>query len=124
MDLVADSMPVNRFEEIRRFLHFKDNSDTLSFQNDHVAGIRPVIDALYEAFCSAVDPEEYQSVHEMVIPFKRCSSIKRYLPIVNAWIMWKWDKGVEHPMDQLEFRSRVAKALIFCGEAAQTSKRR
>ncbi|KAL3213520.1 hypothetical protein MRX96_007731 [Rhipicephalus microplus] len=56
------------------------NSDTLSFQNDHVAGIRPVIDALNEAFCSAVDPEEYQSVHEMVIPFKRRSSIKRYLP--------------------------------------------
>ncbi|KAH8036665.1 hypothetical protein HPB51_003917 [Rhipicephalus microplus] len=80
MDLVADSMPVNRFKKIRRFLHFKDNSDTLSFQNDHVAGIRPVIDAPYEAFCSAVDPEEYQSVHEMVIPFKRCSSIKRYLP--------------------------------------------
>ncbi|KAL3248776.1 hypothetical protein MRX96_056358 [Rhipicephalus microplus] len=27
-------------------------------------------------------------------------------------------------MDQLEFRSCVAKALIFCGEAAQSSKRR
>lgn len=55
MDIVADSMPVNRFEELRKFLHFKDNSDTLSFQNDRVAGMRPVIDALNEAFSSAVD---------------------------------------------------------------------
>ncbi|KAL3200027.1 hypothetical protein MRX96_043646 [Rhipicephalus microplus] len=44
--------------------------------------------------------------------------------VVNAWIVWRWDKGGEHPMHQLEFRSRVAKALIFRGEAAQTSKRR
>ncbi|XP_037576721.1 piggyBac transposable element-derived protein 3 [Dermacentor silvarum] len=80
MDIVANSMPVNRFEELRRFLHFKDNSDTLSFQNDRVAGMRPVIDALNEAFCSAVDCEEYQSVDEMVIPFKGRSSIKQYLP--------------------------------------------
>lgn len=44
--------------------------------------------------------------------------------VVNAWIVWRWDKGAEHYMDQLEFRSRVAKALIFRGEAAQSSKRR
>ncbi|KAH8021759.1 hypothetical protein HPB51_016823 [Rhipicephalus microplus] len=61
-DLVADSTPLNRFEEIRRYLHFKDNSDTLSFQNYRVARMRPVIDALNEAFCSAVDSEEYQSI--------------------------------------------------------------
>ncbi|KAL3196042.1 hypothetical protein MRX96_045379 [Rhipicephalus microplus] len=117
-------MPVNRFEEIQKFLHFKDNSDTLSFQSDHVARMRPVIDALNEALGSAVDPEEYQSVEEMVIPIKGRSSIKQYLPIVNAWIVWRWDQGVEHPKGQLEFRSRVAKALIFRDEAAQSSKRR
>ncbi|XP_050025155.1 piggyBac transposable element-derived protein 3-like [Dermacentor andersoni] len=33
--------------------------------------------------------------------------------VVNARIVWWWDKGVEHYMDQLEFRSRVAKALIY-----------
>ncbi|KAH7957745.1 hypothetical protein HPB52_022542 [Rhipicephalus sanguineus] len=44
--------------------------------------------------------------------------------VVNVWILWRWDKGVDHYMDQLEFRSRVAKALIFRGEAAQSSKRR
>ncbi|KAH7932404.1 hypothetical protein HPB51_029306 [Rhipicephalus microplus] len=214
MDLVADSMSVDRFSEIRRFLHFKDKSDTLSFQNDRVAGMRPFIDALNEAFCSAVDPEEYQFVAEMAIPLKGRSSTEQYLPtdnitvtrwldnslvhvvssytgrqpegttkrynrkerkvmdvtrlysvelynkhiggvdlvdslisryrkdvrnkrgylkiffhllnaaVVNAWIVWRWDKGVEHPMNQLEFRSRVAKALIFRGETAQSSKRR
>ncbi|KAH9378374.1 hypothetical protein HPB48_013847 [Haemaphysalis longicornis] len=42
--------------------------------------------------------------------------------VVNAWILWRGDKGVEHPMDQLEFGSRVAKALIFRGEAEQSPK--
>ncbi|KAL3247118.1 hypothetical protein MRX96_057231 [Rhipicephalus microplus] len=58
------------------FLH---NSDTLSFQNGRVAEMRPVIDALNEAFCSTVDPEECQFVDEMVIPFKGRSSIKQCL---------------------------------------------
>ncbi|KAH7965602.1 hypothetical protein HPB49_008938 [Dermacentor silvarum] len=44
--------------------------------------------------------------------------------VVNAWIAWRWDKGVEHYMDQLEFRSRVAKLLMFRDEAAQSSIRR
>ncbi|KAL3225718.1 hypothetical protein MRX96_025643 [Rhipicephalus microplus] len=73
-------MSVDRFSEIRRFLHFKDKSDTLSFQNDRVAGMRPFIDALNEAFCSAVDPEEYQFVAEMAIPLKGRSSTEQYLP--------------------------------------------
>nr|XP_050025154.1 piggyBac transposable element-derived protein 4-like [Dermacentor andersoni] len=84
MDVVADSMPVNRFEEIRRFLHLNDRTDTLSYQNDRLAGMRPVIDTLNEAFCSAIDSEEYQSVDEMVIPFKGRSSIKQYLPKAEA----------------------------------------
>ncbi|KAH7964682.1 hypothetical protein HPB49_000400 [Dermacentor silvarum] len=44
--------------------------------------------------------------------------------VVNAWIAWRWDKGVEHYMDQLEFRSRVAKLLMFRDKAAQSSIRR
>ncbi|KAL3248775.1 hypothetical protein MRX96_056357 [Rhipicephalus microplus] len=107
MDLVTDSMPVCHFEEIRRFLHFKDNSDTLSFQNDCVAGMRPDIDALNEAFCSAVDPEEYQSVDEMVIPIKRRSSMNQYLPSKpKRWGFKVW------------VRARVS-GYIYCFEVYQ-----
>lgn len=125
MDLVADSMPVNRFEEIRRFLHFKDNSDTLSFQNDRVAGMRPVIDALNEAFCSAVDPEEYQSVDEMVIPFKGRSSIKQYLPSKpKRWGFKVWVRaGVSGYIYRFEVyqgatggRSNVSSEIGMAGE--------
>lgn len=73
-------MPVNRFEELRRFLHFKDNTEPSVSSTDRVAGMRPVISVLNEKFSVAVDPDEFHSFDEMIIPFKGRSSIKQYLP--------------------------------------------
>ncbi|KAM7310521.1 piggyBac transposable element-derived protein 3 [Ixodes scapularis] len=79
MGVIADAMYVNRFEELRRFLHFNDNNESTT-DDDRILKIRPVIDTLNRTFSLAVDPEEYQSVDEMMIPFKGRSSIKQFLP--------------------------------------------
>lgn len=39
-----------------------------------------MISVLNEKFSVAVDPEEFHSFDEMIIPFKGRSSIKQYLP--------------------------------------------
>lgn len=65
----ADKMSVNRFEKIRRYLHFTDNNAVRDDGNDKLWKIRPVLERLRETFRNAMDPEECHSVDEMMIPF-------------------------------------------------------
>ncbi|XP_063818872.1 piggyBac transposable element-derived protein 2-like [Pseudophryne corroboree] len=74
-DLIANAMPVYRFEEILRYLHFVDNFAQQPGNKDKLCKIRPVLDKLEASFSGAVDPEEFQSVDEQIIPFKVHQSI-------------------------------------------------
>jgi hypothetical protein len=76
--LFADTMSLNRFEQIRRFLHFADNTEK-DTNNDKLKKIRPVLEKLKTAFKDAVDAEESHSVDEMMIPFTGKSSLKQYI---------------------------------------------
>lgn len=78
IDLIVDSMTGNRFEEIRRFLHFCDNND-LEKNSRGFAKISPVLTALHSAFHDACSNEEFQSIDEMIIPFKGRSHLKQYV---------------------------------------------
>ncbi|XP_037397374.1 piggyBac transposable element-derived protein 2-like [Pygocentrus nattereri] len=80
LELIADAMPVNRFEQILSYMHFVDNYSLGPKNADRFVKIRPVLDALKETFQSALDPEEFQSVDEMMIPYKGRLSIKQYVP--------------------------------------------
>uniref|UniRef100_A0A3B4D6W9 PiggyBac transposable element-derived protein domain-containing protein n=1 Tax=Pygocentrus nattereri TaxID=42514 RepID=A0A3B4D6W9_PYGNA len=70
LELIADAMPVNRFEQILSYMHFVDNYSMDPKNADRFVKIRPVLDALTETFQSALDPEEFQSVDEMMITYK------------------------------------------------------
>ena len=61
-------MPQNRFLELRRYLHFVDNTATHD-SDDIFFLIRPVIEAVRNE-CVKVTPEEYNSVDEQIIPSK------------------------------------------------------
>ena len=63
---------VNRFKSLKRFLHFNNNTnlpDSDSPDRDKLFKIRPVVDALLEK-CQQLEPEEYNSVDEQIIPTK------------------------------------------------------
>jgi len=82
MNLIADAMNVNRFGEIKRFLHFEDNTK----KPDHsVPGfdrywkLRPVITMLHDSFHGAASPDEHIAIDEMIIPFKGRSGLKQYM---------------------------------------------
>lgn len=82
MNLIADSMPVNRFSEIKRFLHFTNNDDkpdTTDSSYDKYWKLRPVMSMLHNSFHSAATPDEHVAVDEMMVPFKGRSSQKQYL---------------------------------------------
>ena len=77
---IADVMPRKRFELIRRYLHVVDNNDYDELTDDKLFKIRPLIEAVRDE-CVKVEPEEYQSVDEQIIPSKtKFSKVRQYNP--------------------------------------------
>jgi hypothetical protein len=74
-DQIAEVMTSNRFHEIKRFMHFSDNSLST---NDKLRKIRPLLDLLSQRYAS-VPLEENLSVDEQMIPFKGRSGLKQYM---------------------------------------------
>ncbi|KAL6485882.1 hypothetical protein MHYP_G00052740 [Metynnis hypsauchen] len=79
---VADMMPLARWEAIKKFLHFSDNSgqptkDMADY--DELYKIRPLLDHIL-AKLKKLPMHENLSVDEQMVPFKGKSRIKQYLP--------------------------------------------
>ena len=75
---IAEVMSRNRFFELLNNLHFANNLEIE--KGDKLAKVRPIIDAVRQE-CVKVEPEEYHSVDEQIIPSKtKYSSIRQYNP--------------------------------------------
>lgn len=82
MSMIADSMNVNRFGEIKRFIHFEDNAkkpDSTMPGIDRYWKLRPIISMLHDSFHFASSPDEHIAIDEMIIPFKGRSGLKQYM---------------------------------------------
>ena len=82
LPVIADAMSENRFSEIRSYLHVNNNSNILSrdHQNyDKLYKIRPFVDAL-RMNLSKLKSEEYNSIDEVILPFKgHSNSLNQYI---------------------------------------------
>lgn len=70
--LIADVMPRNRFDKIKQFIHFNDNTKQKARDHpeyDKLFKIRPLVDKLKNSYAK-IPPEEFQAVDEQIIPFK------------------------------------------------------
>ena len=77
---IADVMPLKRFDKLKRFIHFVDNSKYEESNSDKLFKIRPVIEKV-RAQCLRVLPEEMHSIDEQIIPAKTTySGIRQYNP--------------------------------------------
>ena len=80
--VIADSMSVNRFDKIKRFLHCNDNSNVLPREHpdyDKLFKVRPVVDSVLAA-CRSIPQEEKHSIDEQIIPTKCRSGLRQYIP--------------------------------------------
>ncbi|KAK2711497.1 hypothetical protein QYM36_012605 [Artemia franciscana] len=71
-----------RFDQIKRFLHFNDNSKAKKPGEqgfDKLYKIRLVLGHIRSKFLE-VTPEEHHSIDEQMIPFKGRSNLRQYLP--------------------------------------------
>lgn len=76
-------MSVNRFEKIRQFIHFNDNSQALSKENvnhDRLYKLRPIVDFSNDKF-GCVPLERDLSIDEQLCTTKAHSYLKQYLPL-------------------------------------------
>ena len=77
---ISNVMSRNRFESLKRFLHFNNNDNALP-PNDEKRGrlfkIRPIFEKLRQN-CVTQTPEEYNSLDEQMI--KGRSFLRRYMP--------------------------------------------
>lgn len=77
--IVADVMPVNRYEEILSILHANDNDLEKKRGQagyDSLHKVRPLIDLLSASFEKCAQPEVCVSVDEQIIPFKGRHNVK------------------------------------------------
>lgn len=80
--IIQQTMALNKFEKIRQTVHFNDNSKHLPVGNperDRIFKIRPVVDALNEAY-KKVPMEEHLCVDEQMCSTKARNTLKRYNP--------------------------------------------
>ena len=76
--VIADLMPLKRFQCIRRFLHSVDNS--LNDLSDKLFKVRPIIESIRKQ-CILISPEESHSLDEQIIPSRtKFSKIRQYNP--------------------------------------------
>ncbi|XP_065650717.1 piggyBac transposable element-derived protein 3-like [Hydra vulgaris] len=76
---VAGTMPVNRFEKIKKFLHCSDNLTRPKNFTDRLYKIRPLVDHLQKQFLN-LKPSELLCIDEQIVPFKGKSGLKQYNP--------------------------------------------
>lgn len=78
---IADVMARNRFEKLRSNLHI-NNNDNMKTRGDpfydKLFKVRPFIETIKNNL-SKIEPEEHNSVDEIMIPFKGHSSLKQYV---------------------------------------------
>ncbi|KAJ8367446.1 hypothetical protein AAFF_G00317660 [Aldrovandia affinis] len=75
-------MPLNRWEAIKKFLHFNDNNEQPGRQEesfDELYKIRPLITHLVSKLMT-IPMSEKLSVDEQMVPFKGRNRLKQYLP--------------------------------------------
>ncbi|XP_049792477.1 piggyBac transposable element-derived protein 3-like [Schistocerca nitens] len=78
---IYDSMPRNRFDKLRNYLHVNDNTKMKQREDpdyNKLFKVRPFVDKIKQGF-SVIEAEEYHSVDELIIPFKGHSSLKQYV---------------------------------------------
>lgn len=91
---IANVMPINRFEDIRRNLHFNDNSKEPNRTDpsyDRAFKIRPVLDHFNQAFQNAMSNTKTQAIDEHMIKFKGHNIMRQYVknkPIKWGFKMW------------------------------------
>ena len=77
---IASILSRRRFLEIKRYLHFVDNTTLPVPCPDKLAKVRPVLESIKSTCLTNYVPNRENSIYEAMIKFKGRSSVKQYMP--------------------------------------------
>ena len=92
---MADVMSRNKFETLLRHLHFVNNLGVTdeTKKSTKLWKLKPWLSSLRENFLK-VSPEGFQSVDEIMVPFKGKSSLRQYMPAKpHKWGFKLWGRS-------------------------------
>ena len=99
-DPIADAMPRNRYQLLRKNLHVSDNSkrDDLENKRNKLYKSEPVLEHVRKN-CLDIEPEQKYSIDEQIIPAKiSYSEIRQY----NQKKLVKWDLNILSGLENQE----------------------
>uniref|UniRef100_A0A3B4XHS3 PiggyBac transposable element-derived protein domain-containing protein n=1 Tax=Seriola lalandi dorsalis TaxID=1841481 RepID=A0A3B4XHS3_SERLL len=121
LDLVADAMPVNRFEKIMRYVHFVDNYSIDPENADKFVKIRPFLNALQDTFTlhRLIQRSIRTSVHKAICPQKtKPWGVKVWLRAGSSGYMYSFepyqDVGMRLCEDLQDRNQKVFFDNFFC----------
>ena len=122
--VIADTMSLTRFENLKRFLHFNDNSQMPADNGDKVFKLRPILDSIHSK-CRSITQEESHSVDEQIIPTNCRSSLRQYPPKKpHKWGFKGWARcGVSGIMYEFEVYTGKQKDNKDVGKVGSVVKR-
>lgn len=76
---IFNVMPLNKFEDIKGFLHFNNNDNLPNNTNnyDKLFKVHPLLDTVRN-ICMSILKEDYLALDDQIIPTKSRSSVKHY----------------------------------------------
>ncbi len=93
---ISSRITRDRFREIRRYLHFVDNTTLpppTAEGRDKLAKVRPVLDYVTDKCKTLYQPGRDIAVDEAMVKFQGRSSLKQYLPMkpvkrgIKVWVL-------------------------------------
>ena len=120
-DPIASRITRERFRDIRRYLHFVDNT-TLptsgSAGRDRLAKIRPLITDITTKCQQLYNPHQDVAVDEAMIKFQGRSTLKQYVPKkpikrgIKVWVLTDSDNGYFHNLQVYTGKEESAEKVL------------
>ena len=117
--IIRNAMPINRYIEIKRYLHFVDNEKASQNKDDKAFKLRPIYDYLNEKFKSFGIFSRELSIDEQIVRYYGKNGLKQFMrgkPIrfgFKQWIMCCGRTGYCYQMDLYQGKEKKETGSMF-----------
>ena len=113
ISLVKNALSRNRFQMLKSFIHFVDNSEAENNKHDKGFKIRPLYTMLQKSFIKFGIFEENLSIDEMIVRYYGHHSLKQFIPANQSVLDTNFGHYVEYQDTAIILTYIVVKQLTW-----------